>query len=1025
MEHNNSNDRGHPLTSHAEVQAQFDTLPNPGGLENVQDAASDNPFLYSTQYREQQPTSAQTPESRIQSSSFSLVDQYLLEADQAMTGMDSDFEPEPQLTTTNPLESASDVTNQNMHFNSNGVFATPQVNIGQTSQPHSFQINGESGQTATGDAGSNSSIFGGFQHPAQVSFLGIPDSPHQTVNMAAESLETDLYWEARGMVMPDEEMRIDFLHGNGNNGAEGASNGNYNLSMANAADTYRASSGSSISTTVMATDAVPEELDNFTSTDSVQPNSCHVLEQSAPKDPFSANQDIPIATQAVQSNSIHQQEENASEDLSKSNLDNPLSNDTNITVSVHAATYSALGNASNTNPVAAGSIELSQTNFSHVAEGNVTQVAATQPQENTADTGITGEPPSSLNVQISGPILIQSHDMLEVGQNEEHAIPQSQMNASSNAATAIAAATNPPETDNGVGEGNEARDILTKEERAAAGFVLPELLDDGTYPKLTIQQLLVVALAQSPERRLRLQNIMEWMTRTFRKYRLGLVQAALKVRQPAWMIEALEHLYELDGVFEICNLSASNDLFYLPPGKEWLILPSPCQNRGSSTPSRGFLDLPYDVKIGIYKKLFKFSGDLTFPKSWHAHTDIRLFSSFEGRNTSRKLFLPSMKSILAILRVKKEIRAEAYPLFFHWNRFKFDDTVPLYHFLNSIGPKSRLHISSVEFTYDLRSTPHLAGDALELLSESKRLKHLTIIMDEKVLFARPNSKPQVKFFPGFHHLFYMRGIKHVDLGPEGENMKTKRYLKLLLNPGTDMGADSDQELGKQRIERNRKHLREIRERRNARKASPRAEKREEAKVEKEKEKKKIQATRKRQKTRKKNKSAKEKAGKTAVKAAKKASRAGPKTKDPEGKQPAATASSSGAFMSNKQLRNRQVNSKIERANVRYESESSEDGDEHEDDGDESSESEEDEQSDDESVQHVASSVRSATAGDTPKHPRHPGARTASGVAASSTTDHFSENDESEGETRKTKGTRTCTGRRHVSRSKHPDCIDVD
>jgi hypothetical protein len=84
--------------------------------------------------------------------------------------------------------------------------------------------------------------------------------------------------------------------------------------------------------------------------------------------------------------------------------------------------------------------------------------------------------------------------------------------------------------------------MLRKEETISTIWTLPSIVDDGNEPKLSLQQLIAMALVASPTRSLSMEEICTWINDGFQYYKDPKFQPAAS----NWRVELNDILHGYD-----------------------------------------------------------------------------------------------------------------------------------------------------------------------------------------------------------------------------------------------------------------------------------------------------------------------------------------------------------------------------------------------------------------------------------------------------------------------------------------------
>ena len=202
-----------------------------------------------------------------------------------------------------------------------------------------------------------------------------------------------------------------------------------------------------------------------------------------------------------------------------------------------------------------------------------------------------------------------------------------------------------------------------------------------------------------------------------------------------------------------------------------------------------FLEMPNELRIKIYRLIFKVSGFrlLVGNKSFVAHDEQ--VPIWETRSYDA-LTMPPVQNFLALLSVNKEVYKHAMPEFFQQNHFQFRDMGSLKKFLHNIGPIRRMHMRNVSVHYDNLS---VAAAGARLLAESDTLQKLTLIMSANqnpaghfTINSSRRKFATLNKVPGFSSLKRLRGVQQLTFDPNLNHAVVDAFLRpVITQPKVD------------------------------------------------------------------------------------------------------------------------------------------------------------------------------------------------------------------------------------------------
>lgn len=227
---------------------------------------------------------------------------------------------------------------------------------------------------------------------------------------------------------------------------------------------------------------------------------------------------------------------------------------------------------------------------------------------------------------------------------------------------------------------------------------LPSIVDDGFEPQLSLKQLLIMALVTSPTRTLSMEGICQWINDGFKYYKDQTFQHTLNSGGTLnWMKELNDILHRYDFPTEpVWKTDEGGEngkvVLYLPPGREWHILPKP--DKMKAKPFR-FMDLPFDLRLMILE--FALVRPVPKKQGWIIDPEYTAKRKENYRKSRRipqrlkasgphgwELRTDGLDVVLAVLSVSKQVYAEAAPVFYRGNFLEFDSAVTMSRFLDGV-----------------------------------------------------------------------------------------------------------------------------------------------------------------------------------------------------------------------------------------------------------------------------------------------------------------------------------------------------
>lgn len=378
---------------------------------------------------------------------------------------------------------------------------------------------------------------------------------------------------------------------------------------------------------------------------------------------------------------------------------------------------------------------------------------------------------------------------------------------------------------------------------------LPSILDDGNEPRLSLKQLIIMALVISPTRTLSIEEICHWINDSFKYYKNLTFQHTLSPGKTFnWMGELNDILHRYDFVTQPTlqqtgeggNGENGKVVLYLPPGQEWHILPKP--DKMKDRPFR-FLDLPIDIRLMIFE--FALVRPLPKKQGWIIDPNYTARRKDNYRKSHRtpqrltevgphgwELRTEGMDVVLAVLSVSKQVFTDASPVFYRGNFLEFESVVTLSRFLDGVPYRRKvcfppIHpiyspaqvsgkifmqagvisgtekimiadlrqwIRNLVLHYDPPIFAHACTNAFTLLRGTK-LRNLQLYLNEDKLIRRHDltrfSDP-IPRLPGMKVLAELRGLKLV--GMQGPHSKTRKFLVKMTDCKKNDTPDDDEQM---------------------------------------------------------------------------------------------------------------------------------------------------------------------------------------------------------------------------------------
>ncbi|KAI5201348.1 hypothetical protein E4T39_05222 [Aureobasidium subglaciale] len=321
----------------------------------------------------------------------------------------------------------------------------------------------------------------------------------------------------------------------------------------------------------------------------------------------------------------------------------------------------------------------------------------------------------------------------------------------------------------------------------------------------TDQELVLLALAYSPEDWLSTTNIGSFVIRNIRYYNVqsakslfaqtGFHPAGNNVTSLARRVERYLSTY---GIPIHTKVDENNKRVYTMTAGAARAFVQQCYEKYITTRAHPntkiasiiinrsacpFLDIPVEVRLKIYRLVLKVAGfRLVVGQKWlNAYDEKIPIWDFQ---TQTPLTMPPLSELLSLLSVNKQIYEEAMPEFYHENHFQFSNMVLMKDFLTNMGAERRRHMRNVSVGYYKLSA---AAAGARLLTESDTIQKLTLIVsgsqDPAGHYTLDGSRRHFKTLgqvPGFTALSRLRGVQQLTFNPTLEHTVIDAFLRPLV-----------------------------------------------------------------------------------------------------------------------------------------------------------------------------------------------------------------------------------------------------
>ncbi|TID22944.1 hypothetical protein E2P81_ATG02069 [Venturia nashicola] len=449
------------------------------------------------------------------------------------------------------------------------------------------------------------------------------------------------------------------------------------------------------------------------------------------------------------------------------------------------------------------------------------EVAIVAEQKTTLSTSVKPEPKNHDidMVELEADDLVRSTEKTKTQSTQSRADPPTGKNIAEPSDKEKMDIDSPEASLSALGEKEEVEEVEPTDSKI---WLIPSVVDDGNKPQLSLQQLLIVSLVSAPARTLSLEEICQWINDGFQYYKNLTFQHTLHpLTINNWMGELNDILHRYDFVTEpILQTEKGGDnengkvVLYLPPGREWHILPKP--GKMQVKPFR-FLDLPFDLRLMVLE--FALVRPLPKKHGWIIDPVYTAKRKENYRNPRRvpqrlkeegpygwELRTDGLDVVLAVLSVSKQVYAEAAPVFYRGNFLEFDSAVTLGRFLDGV-PFRKKWIRNLVLHYDPPMHGHACTRTFTLLRDTK-LRNLHLYLNEDRLIRRHEltrfSDP-IPRLPGMKALVELRGLKK--LGLYGPHLRTLKFLGKITDwKRNDMPDEDEQMVNKRKREQEKYHL---------------------------------------------------------------------------------------------------------------------------------------------------------------------------------------------------------------------------
>lgn len=169
-----------------------------------------------------------------------------------------------------------------------------------------------------------------------------------------------------------------------------------------------------------------------------------------------------------------------------------------------------------------------------------------------------------------------------------------------------------------------------------------------------------------------------------------------------------------------------------------------------------FMQLPLEIRTMIYKELLIMPSPIEFRSSYYLSAEPACFTT-GPLDCEIPIY---QKDLCQMFNASKTIRLESAPLYFRYNRFRFQTLRVLEKFLNQIPPTFRRAIASISLKYDYGA----AARTMRLLSGCFGLRRLCIVLLPGHMFpSPPYSMHGLMHIQGLNDMLKIRGLEKVEV----------------------------------------------------------------------------------------------------------------------------------------------------------------------------------------------------------------------------------------------------------------------
>lgn len=169
-----------------------------------------------------------------------------------------------------------------------------------------------------------------------------------------------------------------------------------------------------------------------------------------------------------------------------------------------------------------------------------------------------------------------------------------------------------------------------------------------------------------------------------------------------------------------------------------------------------FMRLPLEIRTMIYKELLIMPGPIEFRSSYYLSAEPVCFTT-GPLDCEIPIY---QKDVCQMFNASKTIRLESAPLYFRYNRFRFQDLRGLEKFLNRIPPTFRRAVASISLKYDYGA----AARTMRMLSGCLGLRHLCIVLLPGHMFPTPPYRMHgLMQLQGLNDMLKIRGLEKVEV----------------------------------------------------------------------------------------------------------------------------------------------------------------------------------------------------------------------------------------------------------------------